>query len=45
MGGAKRYPSIAILDGFRKRLNPSYELIVAENRDLILKAWHEHFAN
>ena len=28
MGGAKRYPSIAIhgVDGFRKRLNPFYEL-------------------
>jgi hypothetical protein len=52
MGGAKRYPSISSHDndGFREGLNPSYELsnilrTVGENRDLILKAWHDHFGN
>jgi hypothetical protein len=31
MGGAQRYPSIAVreVDGFREGLNPSYALLLA----------------
>ena len=55
MGRAKRYPSIAACedDGFREGLNPSFnprELsnilrVVTENRDLILRAWHDYFGD
>jgi hypothetical protein len=40
-------PEIAIADsyGFNSRELLNILRIVAENRDLILRAWHDHFAN
>jgi uncharacterized protein DUF4160 len=40
-------PSISIADsyGFNSRELSNILRVVAENRDLILRAWHEHFAD
>jgi hypothetical protein len=40
MGGAQRYPSIAVreVDGFREGLNPSYELLVLFGFALMLRS-------
>ena len=40
-------PEIAIADSYRFNPRELSNILrtVAENRDLILKAWHEHFGN
>jgi hypothetical protein len=40
-------PELAIAEsyGFNSRELSAILLIVAENRERILKAWHEHFGN